>query len=119
VSCPRGTGFEQFRRLAGVKVEHRPGKWVEHLEAAIAYRQTLGLSAPTDHPTIVGGRQNRKPVRARGADCRRGRVDGRGAVQALARAASGNCFDVSTQVSPCAGTGQLPWALPCGMSPEP
>jgi hypothetical protein len=60
---PSRDRFEQFRRLADVKVEHRPGKWAEHLEAAIAYRQTLGLSGSTEHPTIVGGRENEKPVR--------------------------------------------------------
>lgn len=53
---PSRNDYEEFRKLAAVKVETRKGTWKQHLEATIKYRETLGLTEPRELPTIAGRR---------------------------------------------------------------
>lgn len=53
---PSKGDFERFRKLVDAKIESRTGGWKDYLKEAIAYRQSLGLTGPTELPTIAGRR---------------------------------------------------------------
>jgi hypothetical protein len=43
-TLPSGEQFKEFRRLANVKVETRPGGWTAALRETVEYRARLGLT---------------------------------------------------------------------------
>lgn len=51
----------EFAKLADIQIEYPRGPWGDLLDAAVAYRQTLGLTDPTEHPKPRGGAERTKP----------------------------------------------------------